>query len=131
MKQSKYRTLLYVTFYFKTWCILIFILLSVIYKSYFVYSDIVWLLNQDTCQLRYKSWIVSTPFVKQFQTSLRRLQDAFQTFWSIPIYLSWPYLLKTSCKNVFKTYSIRFAKTPPRRLVKTSSRNLQDVFKTF
>ena len=32
-----------------------------------LYNDIVWLLNQDTCQLRYKSWILSAPFVKQFQ----------------------------------------------------------------
>ena len=32
-----------------------------------LYNDIVWLLNQDTCQLRYKSWILSTPFAKQFQ----------------------------------------------------------------
>ena len=45
---------------------LIFILLSVIYKRYFVYGDIVWLLNQDTCQLRYKSWILRAPFVKHF-----------------------------------------------------------------
>ena len=39
--QSKYRKSLYVIFYFKTWCILTFILLSVIYKRCFVYSDIV------------------------------------------------------------------------------------------
>ena len=32
-----------------------------------LYNDIVWLLNQDTCQLRYKSWIISAPFAKQFQ----------------------------------------------------------------
>ena len=25
-----------------------------------------WLLNQDACQLRYKSWILSAPFAKQF-----------------------------------------------------------------
>ena len=38
---------------------------------YFVYSDIVWLLNQDTCHLRYKSWILSAPFVKQFHKELK------------------------------------------------------------
>ena len=32
-----------------------------------LYNDIVWLLNQDTCQLRYKSWILSAPFAKRFQ----------------------------------------------------------------
>ena len=32
-----------------------------------LYNDIVWLLNQDTCQLRYKSWILSAPFAKQFR----------------------------------------------------------------
>ena len=32
-----------------------------------LYNDIVWLLNQDTCQLRYKSWILSASFAKQFQ----------------------------------------------------------------
>ena len=32
-----------------------------------LYNDIVWLLNQDTCQLSYKSWILSAPFIKQFQ----------------------------------------------------------------
>ena len=32
-----------------------------------LYNDIVWLLNQDTCQLSYKSWNLSAPFAKKFQ----------------------------------------------------------------
>ena len=32
-----------------------------------LYNDIVWLLNQDACQLRYKSWILSASFAEQFQ----------------------------------------------------------------
>ena len=32
-----------------------------------MYNDILWLLNQDICQLRYKSRILSASFAKQFQ----------------------------------------------------------------
>ena len=39
----------------------------VVWEPATLYNDIVWLLNQDTCQLRYKSWILSAPFAKQFQ----------------------------------------------------------------
>ena len=56
--------------------------------------------------------VLKTSFVFVFR---RRLQDVFKTSWSRPIYLSWPYVFKTSS----------------RRLAKTSSRHLQDVFKTF
>ena len=47
--------------------------------------------------------------------SLTSSEDVFKTSWSRPIYLSWPYVFKTSS----------------RRLVKTSSRHFQDVVKTF
>ena len=59
--------------------------------------------NQDTCQLRYKSWILSAPFVyKQFQYCcyvwagapscylefLDKLQTDMQGCWSFTCYLS-------------------------------------------
>ena len=43
-----------------------------------LYNDIVWLLNQDTYKLRYKSWTVSAPFVKQFQNH----RDFFENYLS-------------------------------------------------
>ena len=65
-----------------------------------------------------------------------RLQDVFKTSWSRPIYLSWPYVFKTSSRrfqDVFKTSSRRFQdvfKTSCKNVFKTSSRRLQDVLKT-
>ena len=69
-------------------------------------------------------------------TSSRRLQDVLiktnmfalalrlqKTSWSRPIYSSWSYVSKTSCQDVFKTFW--------RHLPKTSSKHLQDVFKTY
>ena len=56
-----------------------------------------------------------------------------KTSWLRPIYSSWPYFFKTSCKNVFETPSTRLSdilKTSSRRLAKTSSRSLQNVFNT-
>ena len=55
--------------------------------------------------------------------SLTCLEDAIKTSWSIPIYLSWPY--------VFKTSSRRLAKTSSRHLQDVLQRYLQDVFKTY
>ena len=74
--------------------------------------------NFDTFRSKHSSWwrrlkdVLMTSFVFVFR---RRLQDVFKTSWSRPIYSSWLY--------VFKTTS--------RRLAKTSSRHLQDVFKTY
>ena len=51
--------------FFFIFCILE--LAYVVWEPAPLYNDIVWLLNQDTCQLRYKSWILSDPFAKQFQ----------------------------------------------------------------
>ena len=42
----------------------------VVWEPATLYNDIVWLLNQDTCQLRYESWILTDPFAKQFQKQL-------------------------------------------------------------
>ena len=83
------------------------------------------------------------------KTSSRRLQVVLIK----NIYSSWPYVFKTFCqyvfKNVFKTSSNHLEiilkafskhlakrrknvfKTSSRRLVNMSSRNLQDVFKTY
>ena len=67
-------------------------------------------------------------------------EDVFKTSWSRPIYLSWPYVFKTSSRrlqDVFKTFSRRLQdlfKTFWRRLqdlFKASSRRLQDFLKTF
>ena len=87
--------------------------------------------------------VLKTSFVFVFR---RRLQDVFKTSWSRPIYLSWPYVFKTSSRrlrdisrrfeDVFKTSSKRLQdlfKASSRRLqdvLKTSSRCLQDIFKT-
>ena len=49
-------------------------------------------------------------------------EDVFKTFWSRPIYSSWPYVFKTSCQDVFKTSC--------KNVFKTTSRSLQNVFKT-
>ena len=60
--------------------------------------------------------------------SLTSSEDVFKTSWSRPIYLSWPYVLKTSSRHfqdVFKTSSRRFED-----VFKTSSRLFEDVFKT-
>ena len=56
----------------------------------------------------------------------RRLQDAFKTSWSRPIYSSWPYIFKTSSRrfeDVFKMSS--------RHLQDVLQRYLQDVFKAY
>ena len=73
------------------------------------------------------------------KTSWRRLQDVFiktnlfalasllqKTSWSRPIYSSWPYVFKTSCRNVFKTFSRRV-----QDVLKTSSKHLQDVLQRY
>ena len=82
--------------------------------------------------------VLKTSFVFVF-VSRRRLQDVFKTSWARPIYLSWPYVFKTSSRrfqDVFKTSSRRFEdlfKTSSKRLqdlFKASSRRLQDVLKT-
>ena len=60
--------------------------------------------------------------------SLTSSKDVFKTSWSRPIYLSWPYVFKTSSRHlqdVFKTSSRRL-----QNVFKTSSRRLQDIFKT-
>ena len=79
-----------------------------------------------------------------------------KTFWSRPMYSSWPYIFKTfsrrlqgvlqkrvqdifqtssrSSEDVFKTFqesSRSLAKTSSRRLAKVSSRHLQDILKTY
>ena len=66
-----------------------------------------------------------------FKTSSRRLdqdeyvhlsltfsEDIFKTSWSRPIYLSWPYVFKTSSGRL-------------QDVLKTSARCLRDVFKTY
>ena len=60
-----------------------------------------------------------------------------KTSWSRPIYLSWPYVFKTSSRrfqDVFKTSSRRFQdvfKTSCKNVFKTSSRRLQDVLQRY
>ena len=60
-------------------------------------------------------------------------EDVFKTSWSRSIYLSWPYVFKTSSRCLEDTLPTRLQevfKTSSRRPGKTSSRHLQDVFKT-
>ena len=66
--------------------------------------------------------------------SLTSSEDVFKTSWSRRIYLSWPYVFKTSSRrfqDVFKTSGQDVFTTFSRRLAKASSRHLQDVFKTY
>ena len=74
--------------------------------------------------------------------SLTSSEDVFKMSWSRPIYSSWPYVFKTSCQDVFTTFSRRLAKTflrhlqdvfktSSRRLAKTSLRRLQDVLQRY
>ena len=72
--------------------------------------------------------VLKTSFVFVF-VSRRRLQDVFKTSWARPIYLSWPYVFKTSSRrfqDVFKTSSRRFED-----VFKMSSRHLQDVLQRY
>ena len=58
--------------------------------------------------------------------SLTSSEDVFKTSWSRPIYLSWPYVFKTSSRrlqDVFKTFS--------RRLQDIFKTSCKDIFKTF
>ena len=87
--------------------------------------------------IRLDEGVLKTSFVFVFRRRLQdvliktnmfalalRLQGVFKTSWSRPLYSSWPY--------VFKTSSIRLAKTSSRRfedVFKTSSKRLQDLFK--
>ena len=74
---------------------------------------------------KHSSWWRLSSFVFAFRRrvdedeyvrlSLTSSEDVFKTSWSRPIYSSWLYVFKTSS----------------RRLAKTSSRHLQDVFKTY
>ena len=57
--------------FFFVFCILE--LAYVAWEPVTLYNDIAWLLNQDTCQLRYKSWILSAPFAKQFHANLTHI----------------------------------------------------------
>ena len=63
-----------------------------------------------------------TSWSRRIRLSHTSSEDVFKTSWSRPIYSSWPYVFKMSCKIVFKTYS-RWLQD----VVKTSSRHLQDV----
>ena len=84
--------------------------------------------NNSSANIRLDEDVLKTSFVFIFR---RRLQDVLiktnmfalalrlqKTSWSRPIYLSWPYLFKTSSKRLQNVF-------------KSSSRRLQDVFKTF
>ena len=75
--------------------------------------------------------VLKTSFVFVFR---RRLQDVFKTSWSRPIYSSWLYVFKTSCKNFFKTSSRRLQdifKTLSRRFEDAFKTSCKDIFKTF
>ena len=84
-------------------------------------------LNEDVFSLRLQktSWrrLDQDEYVR---LSLTSSEDVFKTFWSRPIYSSWPYVFKTSSRRLQDVF-----KTSSRRLAKTSSRHLQDIFKTY
>ena len=93
-----------------------------------------------TCMMLSSCWIYNQPPILSQQTivlmktSSRRLQDVLiktnmfalalrlqKTSWSRPIYLSWPYVFKTSSRRfqeVFKTSSRHLAKMSSRRIIK-------------
>ena len=66
--------------------------------------------------------------------SLTCSEDLFKTSWSRPIYSFWPYISKKSSRPLQDVLQIRLKdlfKTSLTHLAKTSSRHLQDIFKTF
>ena len=116
-------------------------------SDFFLLLFTIFLIPFTICPSKHSSWWRLPEDV--FKTSLvfvfrRRLEDVLKTpwsrricspylalrlqktSWSRPIYSSWPYVFKASCKNVFKTSSRRL-----QDVLKTSSRYLQDVFKTY
>ena len=128
-----------------------------------IYSNTITGLANTPANIRLDEDVLKTSFIFVFRRRLsrqiyslysyvsrRRLQDVLKTPWSIPIYLSWPYVFKTfsrrlqsvlqnslqdifttSCQDVLKTSSKRLAKMSSRHLQETSSTRFEDLFKTF
>ena len=70
--------------------------------------------------------VLKTSFVF-IKTNLFALASRLhKTFWSRPIYSSWPYAFKTSSRRFQDVF-----KTSCKNVFKTSSRRLQDVLETF
>ena len=83
-------------------------------------------LDEDVLNTSWRRLLSSTSGDVLIKTNIFALVIRLQkTSWSRPIYSSWPYVFKTSCKNVFKTSSRRLAD-----VLKTSSRRPKDIFKT-
>ena len=140
------------------WWINRFLILS-IYNFYSYISEMFSFAHEKTVVFFYTSIVWMTIHYTALKTSWRRLsstasedvliktnmftlalllQDVFKTFWSRPIYSSWPNVLKTPsrhfqdvfktfCKDVLKKFCEDVFKTSSRRLAKISSRHFQDV----
>ena len=81
--------------------------------------------NQDTCQLRYKSWILSAPFVyKQFHPSGRFLKDESKVL-ATPI----PQICNLSIKLSMGPGECKIAKLKPlyKKGKKTDPKNYRPI----
>ena len=113
-------------------------------KSYFSFKNVP---SKHSSSWRRLEDVLKTSFVFVFRRrldqdeyvrlSLTSSEDVLKTSWSRPIYLSWPYVFKTSSRrfqDLFKTSSRRFEdvfKMSSRHLQEVLQRYLQDVFKAY
>ena len=106
------------------------LLVNVVSLSCSICSTSVW--TQQTFVLMKTFWrrLDQDEYVR---LSLTSSEDVFKTFWSRPIYSSWPYVFKTSSRrlqDILKTFSKRLQDVLE-NVFKTSSRRLQDVLQRY